>query len=79
MRKFNMKCIKDKCKFYFNSDDYVEICHLANAYCVSGECVGFDKIRNKMEETSCKVSKLIAEYNELIQLEDWIRDNQFLI
>lgn len=71
-----MKCIKDKCKFYFNSDDYVEICHLANAYCVFGECIGFKEIDGKIEEILCTISKLTRKYNDLGNLKEWIKDNQ---
>lgn len=71
-----MKCIKYECKYYFNSDDYFEICHVANDYCVSGECIGFDKIDDAIEEIFCTISKLTREYNDLANLKDWIKENQ---
>lgn len=71
-----MKCIKYKCKYYFNSDDYAEICHVNNEYCVSGECIGLDKIQGKMEAIACEISKLSEEYINLHYLKSFIRENQ---
>lgn len=71
-----IKCIKEKCPYYYESDTYYEVCRLTSKYCVIGDCIGFNNIRYKMEEIACKISNLMNEYNRLECLEDWIKDNQ---
>jgi hypothetical protein len=71
-----LKCIKEKCNFYFESDKYYEVCKLTSKYCVAGDCIGFDWIKPKMEEIGCNVSRLMKEYSDLESLEDYIRNNQ---
>ncbi len=71
-----LKCLKDKCKFYFESDKYFEVCQLVSKYCIAGDCIGINEIKSKMEEIACEISKLTTEYNTLACLEDWIKDNQ---
>lgn len=69
-----MKCIKEKCIYYFSSDIY-ETCKLVDEYCVACNCIGYDKIDSKMEEIVCKISKLTNEYNTLAELKKYIIDN----
>ena len=71
-----MKCIKHKCPYYFESDNYFEVCQLVSKYCIVGNCIGVNAIKPKMEELACKISKLTTEYSTLSYLEDWIKDNQ---
>jgi hypothetical protein len=70
------KCLKNQCSMYYSSDDYFEICHVVDEYCVAGDCIGYDKIDSKMEEIACKISKLTNEYNTLAELKKYIIDNQ---
>ncbi len=71
-----LKCIKELCKCYFESDKYFEVCQLVSKYCIADKCIGLNAIKPKMEEIICQVSKLLGEYNELAQLESWIKNNQ---
>ncbi len=69
-----MKCIKQKCPYYFESDGYYEVCQLSEWYAF--ECKVYDNIPDKIEEVACEIGKLQVEYNRLIGLQDYIKDNQ---
>lgn len=72
-----LKCIKRKCKYYFESDQkYYEVCRLVSKYVLLDKCYGLDEVTNKKEEIACKIQKLTQEYEYLSFLETWVRDNQ---
>ncbi len=71
-----LKCIRGLCKFYFESDQYFEVCQLTSKYCVTGKCIGLEFIKPKIEQVDYQISKLTSEYNYLSHLEEWIEDNQ---
>lgn len=77
-KKTEVKCIRELCKYYFESDKYFEVCQLVSKYCIADKCIGLEAIKPKMKEIICEVSKLMEEYNELAKLENWIRNNQYL-
>ncbi len=70
-----IKCIKDKCSYYFNSDIF-EKCSLEPEYIINNNCVGFEKIKAKKEGIIYKISTLLDEYNKLEYLESHIKNNQ---
>ena len=71
-----LKCIKKLCKYYFESDEYFEVCQLASKYCIVGKCIGLEFIKSKMEQIDCQISELVREYNSLSPLREWIEENQ---
>jgi len=71
-----LKCIKEKCKFYFNSDNYMETCYLISKYMLLDKCFGLMEIPAKKEELICQIAKLVEELNELEGLENLIKNNQ---
>jgi len=72
-----LKCIKEKCKFYFESDNlYFETCLLISKYVLLDYCYGLSAIPNKKEEVTCKIAKLVSELDCLNELEELIKDNQ---
>lgn len=70
------KCIKDKCKKYFNSDYYYETCYLLSKRVLLDKCHGIEEIPNKKEYIICKIAKLTTELDELEKLEKLIKENQ---
>lgn len=71
-----LKCIKEKCFCYFQSDNYYETCKLISKYMLLDKCFGLMEIPAKKEELICKIAKLVEELNELEGLENLIRKNQ---
>ena len=72
-----LKCIKNKCKKYFSSDNlYYETCYLISKRVLLDKCYGLAEIPNKKEEIVCKIAKLTQEYDDLCLLENWVKDNQ---
>ena len=70
------KCIKDKCKYYFTSDNYFETCQLISKNVLLDNCYGLSGVKNRKEKITCKIAKLVSELEYLEGLEDLIRDNQ---
>lgn len=64
------KCIRQGCKYYFESDIF-SICNLSNRP-ILYECVGLDEITPKKEELLCEIGKLLKEYDNLTELENSI-------
>lgn len=71
-----IKCIKEKCPYFYESDHSLRICQLSDEYYLLELCIGFSDIKPKMENITCQTSKLMYEYNRLFVLEDYIKDNQ---
>jgi len=72
-----IKCIKEKCKFYYDSDDkYFETCSLISKFALLDKCHGISEIPNKKEELTCKIASLVKEYDYLNGLEKLIKNNQ---
>jgi len=71
-----LKCIKEKCPYYHNSDDYFETCQLISKYVLLDNCYGISEISNKKEIIVCKIAKLIEELECLNRLENLIKNNQ---
>lgn len=71
-----LKCIKEKCGFYFESDGYYEICQLISKRVLLDRCYGLAEVPDKKEEVACKIAKLTEEYDRLCFLESWVEDNQ---
>ena len=72
-----IKCIKELCKFYYDSDDnYFETCQLISKYVLLDNCYGLSEIPNKKEELTCKIAKLVSELEYLNELEELIDNNQ---
>jgi len=72
-----LKCIKEKCKFYFESDNlYFETCQLISKYVLLDNCYGISEIPNKKEIIVCKIAKLVEELDCLNELEKLIKSNQ---
>jgi len=72
-----LKCIKEKCKFYFESDNlYFETCQLISKYVLLDNCYGISEIPNKKEEVVCKIANLVKELDCLNELEELIKNNQ---
>lgn len=71
-----LKCIKDKCYLYFESDRYYETCQLISKRVLLDKCYGLAEIPNKREEIVCRIAKLTQELDKLNGLENLIRDNQ---
>ncbi len=72
-KKYN--CINQNCPYYFESDVY-KACHLDSEFYIAKECIGFNKIKPKMEEIIDKVNILMTEYGRLSGLEEYIIDLQ---
>ena len=71
----NLKCIKYKCDYYFESDIYIK-CLIADKYIKNGNCIGINPAKKKAEEETCKISKLINKINEIKGLEKYVKENQ---
>lgn len=71
-----LKCIKNKCDYYWSSDDYYETCYLISKRVLLNKCYGLAEVPSKKEELICKIAKLTEEYNQLCLLESWIMENQ---
>jgi len=72
-----LKCIKEKCGFYFESDNmYFETCRLISKRVLLDKCHGLSEVPNKKEKIACKIAKLTKEFNNLCLLETLIRENQ---
>jgi len=72
----NLKCIKDKCGFYFSSDDYFHTCLLVSKYIIPEKCYGIYAIPNKIEVIGCKIGKLLEELECLNELKELVKNNQ---
>jgi hypothetical protein len=67
-----LKCIKDHCKYYFESDG-IERCGLTQLYIHREHiCVGFEFITPKQEEIGCKIAQLTADWDYLENLKSEI-------
>lgn len=62
-----MKCIKEQCKYYLESDIF-ETCSLVGMP-ITDKCVGRDEITQRKEDLLCKIGKLLADYEDLCNLE----------
>jgi len=72
-----LKCIKENCKFYFESDNlYFETCQLISKYILLDYCYGLSEVPNKKEIIVCKIAKLVEELEYLNGLEELIKNNQ---
>ena len=71
----NLKCIKYKCDYYFESDIYIE-CLIADKYIKNGNCIGITPAKKIAEEETCRISKLINKINEIKGLEKYVKENQ---
>jgi hypothetical protein len=71
-----LKCIKENCDYYFESDQYFETCNLISKYVLLNKCFGLDNINEKKEEITCKIAKLVSELEYLEGLEELIKNNQ---
>jgi len=75
--EIKLKCIKENCKFYFESDNlYFETCQLISKYVLLDNCYGITAIPNKKEEVVCKIANLVKELECLNELEELIKNNQ---
>lgn len=70
-----MKCIKYKCKYYFESDIHIK-CSIADKYIKNGNCIGINFAKKKAEDIQCEISKMITEFNNLKGLEKFVKGNQ---
>ena len=70
-----LKCIKDKCYYYFESDIF-KTCKLKPNQGIIDECIGFSEIEPRREEVIGKIALLTNELNRLEHMRDWIKDNQ---
>jgi len=71
-----IKCIKHKCKYYFESDGYYISCQIAKEYVLNGNCIGVRYSNELSENLACEISKMVSEYNSLKQLPDFVKENQ---
>ena len=72
----NIKCIKEKCPFYYNSSTYQEVCHLISKYKLLDKCYGILEIPNKKEIIACQISELLKELDCLEETNTLIMCNQ---
>ena len=72
----NIKCIKEKCPFYYQSSTYQEVCHLISKYKLLDKCYGILEIPNKKEIIACKIANLINELDCLEETNTLIMCNQ---
>jgi len=72
----NIRCIKEKCPFYYQSNIYQEVCHLTSKYKLLDKCYGILEIPNKKEIIACKIAKLINELECLEETNTLIMCNQ---
>ena len=71
-----LKCIKEKCNYYFDSNLYYGTCQLISKKVLLDKCHGLSEIPDKKEEIACRIAKLTEEFDRLCFLENWIRENQ---
>lgn len=71
-----LKCIKEKCSCYWESDSYYETCKLVSRYLLLDKCYGLSEVQNKKEEITCQIAKLVSELEYLNGLENLVRNNQ---
>ena len=76
LTNINIKCIKEKCPFYYKSNKYQEVCHLTSKYKLLDKCYGVLEIPNKKEIIICKIAKLINELDCLEETNTLIMCNQ---
>lgn len=50
-----LKCIKENCPWYFESDQYIETCQLISKYIMLDRCYGINEIPNKKKNTFVKL------------------------
>lgn len=72
----NLRCIRDKCDLFFSSDDYFETCNLVSKRVLLTRCFGLTEVKNKKEEITCKIAKLVSELEYLDGLEELVRNYQ---
>jgi len=72
-----LKCIKENCHYYFESDNlYYETCKLISKRVLPDKCYGITEVPNKKEEIACKIAKLTQEFDKLCSLKTLIINNQ---
>jgi len=71
-----IKCIKEKCPFYYQSNIYQETCYLISKYALLDKCYGILEIPNKKEIIACKISELLKELDCLEETNTLIMCNQ---
>ena len=76
INQINIKCIKEKCPFYYQSNIYQETCYLTSKYKLLDKCYGILEIPNKKEIIACKISTLINELECLEETNTLIMCNQ---
>jgi len=74
--QINLKCIKEKCPFYYNSSTYQETCYLTSKYKLLDKCYGVLEMPNKKESIACKIANLINELECLEETNTLIMCNQ---
>jgi len=72
----NIKCIKEKCPFYYQSNIYQETCYLISKYKLLDKCYGILEIPNKKEIIACQISELLKELDCLEETNTLIMCNQ---
>ena len=72
----NIKCIKEKCPFYYQSNIYQETCYLISKYKLLDICYGILEIPNKKEIIACQISELLKELDCLEETNTLIMCNQ---
>jgi len=72
----NIKCIKEKCPFYYQSNIYQETCYLTSKYKLLDKCYGIMEIPNKKEIIACQISELLKELDCLEETNTLIMCNQ---
>ena len=71
-----MNCIRNKCKYFYESDTYCDMCELANQPILSEKCIGISNVKSVMEKLVCQIGGLLNKYDDLFNMESYIKDNQ---
>ena len=72
-----LKCIKENCKYYFESNNlYFETCQIISKKVLLDNCYGLSEVPDKKEEIACRIAKLTEEFDYLCLLENLIKENQ---
>ena len=72
----NLKCIKNECNYYFESDVYTQ-CIITGQYITKNSiCKGIIPAKKLAEEKTCEVSKIINEITKLKELENFVKNHQ---
>ena len=69
-----IKCIKDTCPYYFESD-IREYCSLADEV-ITDKCIGLKKVPERKETLICQMSTLQTELDRLMGIERFVKINQ---